>query len=188
MLSEAKRGAHRLALLRRPEESLESIYGEGVDFKAAVGIITIAAELDGASEMTARLKKDDPSMVVSIGHSNATFSQAESVIKAGATAVTHLFNCLSNLSNRDPGVIGLLGSHIPSIFFGVIADGVHVHAGSLQMAKKCAGDNLTLVTDAIASAGLPDGEHTVADQAITINDGRAVVTATVSRSSFLFVF
>ncbi len=174
MLSEEKRGAHRLSLLRQAD-SLENLYGCGIDFKATVGVITIAAEIQGACEMTARLKQNDPSLVVSIGHSNASFSQAESMIKAGATAVTHLFNCLSNLNNRDPGVIGLLGSHLPSIYFGIIADGVHVHPGSLQMAQKCAGDTLTLVTDAIASTGLSDGDHTVADQAITITNGRAAL-------------
>ncbi len=131
--------------------------------------------------MTKRLKEDDPDVVVSIGHSNATFAQAENMIRAGATSVTHLFNCLSNLNNRDPGVIGLLGSnnssHLP-IYFGIIADGIHVHPASLHMAQKCARDTLTLVTDAISSAGLPDGEHTVADQKITIANGKAVVTAT----------
>lgn len=129
--------------------------------------------------MTKMLKEDDPDVVVSIGHSNATFAQAENMIRAGATCVTHLFNCLSNLNNRDPGVIGLLGSnsHLP-IYFGIIADGIHVHPASLLMAQKCAQDTLTLVTDAISSAGLPDGEHTVADQKITIANGKAVVTAT----------
>jgi N-acetylglucosamine-6-phosphate deacetylase len=132
----------------------------------------------GACEMTSRLKANDPTLVISIGHSNATFEQAENMIRAGASAVTHVFNCSSHLNtDRDPGVAGLLGSHLP-LYFGIIADGIHVHAGSLHMAQKCAGERLTLVTDAISAAGLPDGEHTVADQRITIENGKAVVSAT----------
>jgi N-acetylglucosamine-6-phosphate deacetylase len=129
--------------------------------------------------MTSRLKTNDPALVISIGHSNATFEQAENMVRAGASAVTHVCNGLSHLnSDRDPGVVGLLGSHLLPLYFGIIADGIHVHAGSLTMAQKCAGERLTLVTDAISAAGLPDGEHTVADQRITIANGKAVVSAT----------
>ena len=114
---------------------------------------------------------------VSLGHCNASYERAAAAVAAGAAAVTHMFNCCSSLSNRNPGYTGLLPPPF-TCAIGLIADGVHVHDASLRTACCCAGDRVSLVTDAIAAAGLEDGNHCIAGQSITVNHNRAVVAAT----------
>lgn len=149
-------------------------------------------------------------IAVSLGHSNCTVEQASAFVQdGGCRAVTHLFNAQSYMNNRNPGVVGLLGSYVrdhnetaqmrPTVSaFGIIADGIHVHSHSLAMAYGCARDAISLVTDAISLAGLPEGDgYSVSGQPVSIiasNKGgesgkfQAVVTATgvlVGSISFL---
>ena len=194
MLSEAKAGAHRKQYLQAPSAVLGDVYGLDAAYFAdnrTIGVVTMAAELEGACDAARSLRANG--IAVSLGHSDCSVEIAEDFIAAGASAVTHLFNAQSFLSNRNPGVVGLLGSEsancddnfddetVPNrngiIAIGIIADGVHVHKNALKMAHRCAGRKVSLVTDSIALAGLPDGDHFVASQHISMREGRAVVAS-----------
>jgi N-acetylglucosamine-6-phosphate deacetylase len=200
VLSHEKAGAHRKQYLREPA-CFASIYGpECAAAVGNIGVITIAAELPGASEMAAELSSKH-NIAVSLGHSNCTIEQAEDfVVKGGCRAVTHLFNAQSFLNNRNPGVVGLLGSYVRTknkaangqelneaiTAFGIIADGIHVHSHSLAMAHGCAPDAVSLVTDAISLAGLPEGDnYTVSSQPVAIINSNGVNQAVVKATGVL---
>lgn len=99
-------------------------------------------------------------IVYSIGHSDATYEQAMSAVGQGAGMITHLFNAMRPFYHRNPGVFGLLGqSDLPKPYFGVIADGIHLHPTSIKIAYNAHSEGLILVTDAMRLCGLPDGVY-----------------------------
>jgi len=125
---------------------------------ASVKLITLAPEQPGALEAITELRKHG--IIASIGHSTTTYEKALLALDAGATTITHLFNAMEPLHHRNPGVFGLLG--VPSEtkpFFGIIADGIHLHATCVNIAWHAHPDGLILVTDAMFAAGLPDGVY-----------------------------
>lgn len=101
-------------------------------------------------------------MTVSIGHSEATYEEAKASLHAGARMITHLFNAMKPLHHRDPGIFGLLGTASSSVakpYFGLIADGIHLHPTSVKIAWNAHPDGLILVSDAMSLAGMPDGTY-----------------------------
>jgi len=90
-----------------------------------VSIITVAPELEGMYQTIPQIK--EKSIIVSAGHSEATFDQAQKAVDAGVTLITHLFNAMIPFHHRDPGLVGLLGTKHKQIYFGMIVDGVHSH-------------------------------------------------------------
>ncbi|WP_179562346.1 N-acetylglucosamine-6-phosphate deacetylase [Sphingomonas sp. R3G8C] len=110
-------------------------------------------------------------VIVSAGHTNATYDQARAGFAAGITGVTHLYNAMSPLLHRAPGMVGaaLLDQ---GVWCGVIADGVHVAAPALEIALRMKGpDRLMLVTDAMPSVGMSDGTFELNGRTITVTDG-----------------
>jgi N-acetylglucosamine-6-phosphate deacetylase len=112
-------------------------------------------------------------IIVSIGHSDATFEDALAAVKSGARMTTHLFNAMKPLHHRNPGIFGLLGvgkDRLVKPYFGMIADGIHVHPTAVQLAYNAHPEGLILVTDAMHLTGLPDGAYpwTNGDSASTI--------------------
>lgn len=99
-------------------------------------------------------------IIYSIGHSDATYEQALSATKNGATMITHLFNAMRPFYHRNPGIFGLLGqSERPRPYYGLIADGIHLHPTSIKIAYNAHPHGMVLVTDAMKLCGLPDGVY-----------------------------
>ncbi len=145
-LSPHAAGAHPVELLRSP--TLDAV--EGWSPADGIALVTLAPELDGATPVIRTLA--ERGVVVSIGHSQATAEQVESAIDAGASAVTHLFNAMSPLHHRAPGVAGSALVD-PRLDVGLIADGVHVDPRVVGIAERALGDRLVLVSDAVAPLG-----------------------------------
>jgi N-acetylglucosamine-6-phosphate deacetylase len=145
-------GTHDPAQVRLPDCAEASAWLEAGE----VRLVTLAPELPGALELTKFLV--DRGVRVSIGHTDATWEQAEAAVRAGASMVTHLFNAMRPLRHRDPGVAGYtLASGLKA---GFIADGHHVAFGTLQfVARTKAPDELILITDALAGLGMPPGRY-----------------------------
>ena len=162
-ISNAYRGAHDPAHLRPP--SIEEA-GRWID-TGDVRWLTLAPELPGALELIAFLV--ERGVRVSIGHTDATWSQAAAGVAAGATMATHLFNAMRPLRHRDPGIAGyVIGTPLTA---GFIADGNHVAFETLRMvARVKAPDELVLITDALAGLGMPPGRYMVAGHEY-ISDG-----------------
>ncbi|KAI7971033.1 hypothetical protein EIK77_007149 [Talaromyces pinophilus] len=126
--------------------------------KPAIKMITAAPEVGTMIQNIPDLVSRG--IVYSIGHSDATYEQAMSAVGQGAMMITHLFNAMRPFYHRNPGVFGLLGqSDLPKPYFGVIADGIHLHPTSIKIAYNAHSEGLILVTDAMRLCGLPDGVY-----------------------------
>lgn len=163
-MNPSKNGIHSAALLRKPVRGLADIaecYGAShIGLLAPIKLVTIAPELPGALSSIKALT--DIGIKVSIGHSEATYEEAKASIKAGASMITHLFNAMRPLHHRNPGIFGLLGTPSSSIckpYFGIIADGTHLHPTSIKIAWNAHPEGLILVTDAMRLTGMPDGTY-----------------------------
>jgi len=147
----------------------------------------------------------DSGVVVSMGHSDATWSEGVAAVHHGASMITHLFNAMRPFHHREPGLLGLLlprtHDHVVhvekeqewngknhhqfqhhdchhggqnGIYYSIIADGLHSHPTSIQMAYTLS-KNVILVTDAISAMGLKDGIHSLGDEPVTVYNGKATI-------------
>jgi N-acetylglucosamine-6-phosphate deacetylase len=170
-LAPARLGAHDPATLRLPDEAeLDALVAAG---GAAVRLITLAPELEGAQAVIAAATAHG--IIVSVGHTEATYDQARAAFDAGARHLTHLGNAMRVLDRREPGPIGAALTD-ERVTVEVIADGQHVHPAVLRLVAQAAPERLVAITDAIAATGLPDGAHRLGELAVTVRDGRAVLT------------
>ena len=159
-----KKGAHPVEHVVLPDERL---LDELMDL-GPVRMLTLAPELEGASRL-ARMA-GGRGVVVSAGHSDAAFEPAYGAFDAEFAGVTHLFNAMSPLHHREPGIPGAAFAH-PRVICGVIADGRHVHPEVISLALRMLGpDRLYLVTDAIAATGADPGEYYLATRRIYLDD------------------
>lgn len=109
-------------------------------------------------------------VIVALGHSDCTYDRAMQAFDAGAQAVTHLFNAMSQMGGRTPGLVGAaLSSGVPA---GLIADGIHVHSATMRTALAAHPEGIFLVTDAMASAGSDITSFELGERKITRKDGR----------------
>ncbi|HEV2237787.1 MAG TPA: N-acetylglucosamine-6-phosphate deacetylase [Ktedonobacterales bacterium] len=148
-ISPQHRGAHALAWLRTPNaDETETL------LRLAAGhlrLITLAPELPGAAALIERLAA--AGVRVSIGHTDATYEQAQQAIGLGATHTTHCFNAMRPLRHRDPGPLGAV-VEAERVYGELIADGVHVHPAVMRVLLRALGaDRTVIVTDAQAAAG-----------------------------------
>jgi N-acetylglucosamine-6-phosphate deacetylase len=170
-LSTARCGAHNPAHLRDPDpDEIAELTALGV-----VRVMTLAPELPGGLPAIEQLR--DHGVVAAIGHTDATYDQTLAAIKAGATLATHLFNGMRSVHHRDPGPV-IAALEQPTVVCEVVADGVHLHDGMLRHVRAVAGsDRVALITDAMAAAGMPDGEYELGGLPTTVTAGVARLTA-----------
>lgn len=145
-ISKEKKGVHREDLVRVLDDSVID------DISKFGGRITKILTLAPENAKSDHIKQlVDSGINVAVGHTNASYSQVEEKKKYGITLATHLYNAMSPMGHREPGVVGavLNGDY----YAGVIADGFHVDYHAIQIAKKIMGERLYLVTDAVAPAG-----------------------------------
>ena len=161
----AKKGAHNPALLRTPSPAAVADWRR----ESHVWLVTLAPELAGALETIAALREQG--VVVSAGHSLASWEEAQAGFSAGVGYGTHLFNAMPPLDHRQPGLAGaLLASPVP---VGLIVDGHHVHPEMVRLAWRLKGGQLNLVTDAMAALGMPDGTYHLGSQLVQVANGQA---------------
>lgn len=166
-LNHEKRGAHNPDYLRLPDLSLVSDWSP----ERGVRLVTLAPELPGALDMVMALSRRD--VVVSAGHSMATYAQALAGIAAGITYGTHLFNAMAPPDHRRPGLAGVLLTDL-DVRVGLIADGIHVHPSMVDLAWRALGPrHLNLVTDAMSALGMPPGIYRLGDRDVTLGNASA---------------
>lgn len=166
-----KKGAHVPEHIRAVDRSLlDSLQELSGNY---LRIVTMAPELPGALELIADLTRRG--ILVSMGHSRASYDVARQAIAAGATQVTHLFNAMDSLHHRQPGLCGAALA-TDSVVAELIADGFHIHPAVLSLVAQVKGpDRLVLVTDAMAAAGLGDGEYNLGGHRVYVQGGRAAL-------------
>ncbi|MET7863976.1 N-acetylglucosamine-6-phosphate deacetylase [Micromonospora taraxaci] len=168
-LSASRCGAQNPEYLRDPStDELTELIKLG---RGAVRMVTLAPERDGALEAIRLLASQR--VVAAVGHTDATYEQTQAAVAAGASVGTHLFNGMRPVHHREPGpVVALLDA--PTVICELVADGVHLHDGMLTYVAATAGpDRAALITDAMAAAGMADGEYELGGQAVTVTDGVA---------------
>ncbi|MCV7191618.1 N-acetylglucosamine-6-phosphate deacetylase [Mycolicibacterium brumae] len=154
-LSAARCGAHDPQLLRDPDPAeLDRVLDAS---GGAVRMVTLAPERRGALEAIRRVVAGGA--VAAVGHTDADYAQTRAAVDAGATVATHLFNAMRPIHHREPGpVVALLED--PRVTVEVIGDGVHVHPALYRQVCAVAGGNrVSLMTDAMSAAGMPDGSY-----------------------------
>jgi N-acetylglucosamine-6-phosphate deacetylase len=169
-LNPQKKGAHPAAYLL--PLTLDFVTAIVSKYTETIKIITLAPELDPTGMVIPHLRS--LGIIVSLGHSQANFDQAERAFASGASMVTHAFNAMPGLHHREPGLLGaaLTQSRVQC---GLIADGKHVHPAMLKLVIRAGGysEGLFLVSDALAPLGLPDGKYPWDDREIEVIDGTA---------------
>lgn len=152
-LNEQKRGAHEARFFKPPDCSFVEKYRD------VIRVVTLAPELYGSMELIDWCVKNG--ILVSLGHSAATYAQADEAFCHGASQATHLFNAMNGLHHREPGLIGaaLMDGKIST---ELIADTVHVRKELFPLIYRCKGrENILLVTDCMRAGMMPPGRYTL---------------------------
>ena len=188
------KGAQPREYLYRPSsEDAEPILREIERSRPSVSIVTLAPELDGASNVISSLVKSG--VHVSLGHSGASFEISTAAIDAGARHATHLFNRMPPLHHRDPGLTGAVMTR-PEVAAEIICDGVHVHSSMIRVALAAKGtDRIMAITDGTAASGLAEGAVAslggrricVRNGAAYLDDGTLAGSATTMDRVFRFL-
>ena len=135
----------------------------------------IAPECDGAEEF---IREVQPYCPVSTAHTAAGYEEAVNAIACGVRHTTHLYNAMSGLTHRAPGVVGAVFDMAQT--YGVraelICDGFHIHPAALRIAFRQLGeDNSVIVSDSMCAAGHVDGEYDLGGQTVYVRDGKALL-------------
>jgi N-acetylglucosamine-6-phosphate deacetylase len=148
-----KRGAHLEAFIQRGTMSAaHALLKEGSD---VISMITLAPECcdEGVIELL-----QSAGIVVSAGHSNASFAEATAAFDKGVSTATHLYNAMSSFQHRSPGMVGAIMDH-PSVCCSIIPDGHHVDAAAIRIAQKVMGERLFMITDAVTDTVVGPYQH-----------------------------
>lgn len=166
-LNRDKAGAH-------PKKMIFPISTEAVlDTLEGATLVTLAPEIPHALPLIKQLTAKG--VIVAAGHTLASYTEAEKGFEAGVKLVTHLFNAMTSIHHRHPG-IGVATLTHPNVYYTIIADDVHIHPGMVKLAWQTNPKKMILITDAISAMGLEPGLYRLGNQAVEIKAGKATVT------------
>jgi N-acetylglucosamine-6-phosphate deacetylase len=166
-ISAARRGVHPAEWIAKPSPEFFGRMLEAANGMAR--ILTLAPEVSGGLELV----KDacDSGLVVSMGHTDATYEQAMAAIERGARHAAHVFNAMRPFSHRDTGVLGAVFTS-PQVTAELIADGVHVDAAAMKLLLKAkTSSGVILVSDGTAATGMRDGRYRLGDFDVNVIGG-----------------
>jgi len=172
-ISPDRRGAHDPTLIRPPDAAdLALLCAAGHD---RIRLLTAAPERAGFAGLAQAAA--DAGVRLAAGHTDATGQQLRAAIAGGVGSLTHTFNAMRPISQRDPGVIEAIGD--TGVFCELICDGIHVHPALIRTLRKLAGrDRVVLVTDASAWAGSQDGEYQAPNRRVEVRSGAVRLAGT----------
>lgn len=166
-LNPEKKGIHSVDYIRTPADSMVDYLCNNAD---VIKKVTLAPERNDHSHIE---RLSDAGIVVSIGHTNATYAEARQGFDSGITFATHLFNAMTSIAGREPGVVGAIYD-TPEVFAGVIADGFHVDYANIRIAHNLKREKLVLVTDATAPAGAEMDHFIFVGKKVYYRDGKCI--------------
>ncbi|HHB94526.1 MAG TPA: N-acetylglucosamine-6-phosphate deacetylase [Campylobacterales bacterium] len=165
-INPTKYGAQNPKYIQKPNFELIK------DYIDIVKLITLAPEVDGAKELIEFLQKEYPNIILSIGHSDASYSQSLESFSWGVSHATHLFNAMSPLHHREPGIVGaVLGDS--SISCEIIADNIHIHPSFYNLIYRLKQEQLLLITDAMRAGCMKSGEYSLGGQKVIVKNAEA---------------
>jgi N-acetylglucosamine-6-phosphate deacetylase len=166
-ISKQRRGVHPAEWIQLPSAETLARF-----LKVAAGnarILTIAPEVLGAVPCIDAAR--EAGLVVSMGHTDATYEQARAAMARGARSATHVYNAMRPFTHRDPGVIGAVLTS-PDVNAELIADGVHVEEAAMRLLLIAKGAaHVTLVSDGLSATGMPDGKYMLGGFEVTVSGG-----------------
>jgi len=163
-INEVKRGIHEAHRIRRLDDAVLATLTAP---RRGRVMLTLAPELCDEDDIRTLVRHG---VIVSAGHSDATYDEAQRAIGAGLTGFTHLFNAMSPLHHRNPGAVG--AAFDSDTWCGLIVDDVHLHPAVVRLAVHAKGkDRIMLVTDAMPSVGTDVSEFTLQGKRIAVKDG-----------------
>jgi N-acetylglucosamine-6-phosphate deacetylase len=172
-LARSRRGAHDATYLIDPADAPRASLDALLD---GLRVVTIAPELPGATELIRWLAAEG--VAVSLGHSAASLEQAQAGYAAGARSTTHLFNAMTGIDHREPG-LALAALLDDSVFVELIVDGIHIHPSLWDMVRRLKpADHVVLVSDALPVAGTADGRGRLGSLEIEVAGLRATLAGT----------
>jgi len=147
-------------------------------FEDVVKIITVAPELEGSINFIKAIS--DMGIIVSMGHSDATYEEAEKGYNAGARGITHIFNAMRGFNHRQPGIagFGLLNKHI---YIEVISDPFHLHKGTVELIFKLKNPKRIIIVSDSTKETLLTKHHAISDMAGRLRGGAFTITASTKR-------
>lgn len=172
-LAVRRRGAHAEEHLRAPSEETDDALLAAAD--GTLRQITIAPELPGAIGAIDRYVA--AGVVAAVGHTEVDYDTTRRAFAHGARLLTHAFNAMPPILHREPGPL-VAAFDDESVAIELVADGVHVHPGVLEMTFRAAPGRIVLVTDAMAAAGSADGSYALGSLNVVVRDGVAVLNGT----------
>lgn len=144
------------------------------EYPGQIRMQTLAPEVNGGYAYIEALTKHG--IVAACGHTDANYAQIEEAVKHGLKHAVHTYNAMKGLHHREPGTLGAVMT-IPSIMAEIIADGKHVHPVAIKLLLKAKGvEGVLLVTDAMAAAGMPDGQYKIGELDVVVKDRTARLT------------
>lgn len=161
-ISASKKGAQDERYILKPDADFVKEYGD------VIKIITLAPEEDDSNFSEIRRITSETDVVVSMGHTSADFDIAAASTKAGVRHTTHLFNAMTPLTHRAPGVVG--AALATDVSCELIVDGIHVSPHLYDILYKIKGGKLCFITDCLPAGGLPEGEYTLGGAKIIYKD------------------
>ncbi len=148
-------------------------------FEDIIKVITLAPELKGAAALIRKIV--DRGIIVSMGHTEATYAEAEAGFNAGARGITHIFNAMRGFHHREPG-IALFGLLHRDIYIEVIADAYHLHPGTLDLIFRTKDlDHIVIVSDTVRESGTFSGDKDLSDSYGRLLGGATAVTESAKR-------
>lgn len=177
-ISEIKKGIHPQEYIIKPTDTLlEQIimYSKYFPIK-----MTIAPEVFTKEQIQSLIKNG---IILALGHSNATYAEAEGAIRLGVCTATHMFNAMSGLNSRNPGVIGAIFNN--NVYTGLIADLIHVDMANIQILNKLKPGLIYLVTDAVTPMGTNLKHFTLGGKTLYVKDGMCLDKDNVLGGSYL---
>lgn len=166
-ISRVRRGVHPPGMIAPP--SLASFQRYVGAAQGTAKILTLAPELPGALELVEAARR--AGLIVAMGHTDATYTQAAAAIERGAHHAVHVFNAMRPFSHRETGVLGAVLTS-PEVTAELIADGVHVDAPAMKLLIRAKGyERMILVSDAISATGMPDGNYQLGTFEVSVAGG-----------------
>ncbi len=176
----AKKGAQNGDFVHKPDAEMFRRLNKASG--NMVKLLAIAPEVEGAKECIEELKDE---VVLSVAHTTADYEEASEAFAHGVHHVTHLYNAMSGLSHRAPGVVGAAADN-EQVEAEMICDGIHIHPVTVRQTFKMFGDDrIILISDSMEATGMPDGEYALGGQKVikkgnlaTLTDGTIAGSAT----------
>ena len=167
-INASKHGAQDKMYVQKPNMELIQNYIHEIK------MITIAPEVDGAENFVKILTKNYPDIILSIGHSDASYEKSKESFTWGISHATHLFNAMNTYHHRTPGIVGAVFDS--DVTCDIIPDLIHSHPSALELAYKMKRDRLILITDAMRAGCMKCGSYDLGGQTVTVSDGKAILS------------